>query len=240
MKENNINILQSIVSKKNFSHTDVDCKDLTEFVWDEIDHINSETIWLLHRSSIIHAKDFMVIICAKGLDSENETMIKTFIHEHKHLINTNGEYIRQYPIHVAINHCHGSTVHLLIDNNADVTLRGDNNETPLYASCLKGDAEITDAILSKVLQDGSSDVNTYINKCNDDEKTPLWICAYSNRIDHMEKLLTHNPDMEKPDSRGRSPVGIAHECGNEEAVELLQKHGSYPTIEPSLINATNH
>ena len=229
-KSSNLRTVKTIVSNTKIEHTDTDMdgRSLAQFLWVEKEFIDKEKIQLLHQHEQISDSDFFVMICAKGFDplEQEDKYMHTFVQSYikKNGVNMKGRNIGQFPIYAASRSGHDSLVSMLIENNADVTLQNEDEETPLWISCLKGNANIAEILLEGAKADNSCDVTTYVNQADENDKSPIWICAWLNHVDVMKILVRYNANVDNPDSLGRSPLRIAIEQENLDGIELLRAH----------------
>jgi len=122
---------------------------------------------------------------------------------------------------------------MLLDKGADVTIRNDIGATPLNWGIPFYDVEHLKMLIAK-----GADVNTRhgpwlragIKNQGDEGWTPLHVvCMDAGRAGteaKAEVLIAHGADVNAKTKKGKTPMSLAKERGDEQIVELLRKHGA--------------
>ncbi len=148
---------------------------------------------------------------------------------------------------------HLDVVKLLIENGADVNLKGEAWYGPLHAAAAKGHIEVV-----KILLENGADVNIFhqnkplhdaamnghievaeillahgadINVKGTDEAAPLHTAVSNNRLAMVKWLLSKGANVNPRAIYGCTPLHFAAFGNNVEIGKILLEHGADPTIE---------
>ena len=148
---------------------------------------------------------------------------------------------------------HLDVVKLLIENGADVNLKGEAWYGPLHAAASKGHIEVV-----KILLENGADVNIFqqnkplhnaamnghievaeillahgadINAKGTDEAAPLHTAASNNQLAMVKWLLSKGANVNSRASYGCTPLHSAGWRNNVEIGKILLEHGADPTLE---------
>ena len=110
----------------------------------------------------------------------------------------------------------GSTtaVRLLLEADAEINSMNNFGQTPLIRASRKGHVDIVQLLLSE-----GADPNL----CGDDEWPPLMKAVQYGYIDVAQVLLKNGADITYKDSRGNTPLSIAHRNKNKQMIDLLMQ-----------------
>lgn len=148
---------------------------------------------------------------------------------------------------------HLDVVKLLIENGADVNLKGEAWYGPLHAAAAKGHIEVV-----KILLENGADVNIFhhnkplhnaamnghievaeillahgadINAKGTDEASPLHTAVSNNQLAMVKWLLSKGANVNPRAAYGCTPLHSAARRKNVEIGKILLKHGADPTLE---------
>ena len=83
---------------------------------------------------------------------------------------------------------------------ADVNKADNDGDTPLYAACGNGRAEVVATLLAE---------NADVNQAANDGTTPLYAaCGGNGRAEVVTALLAENADVNKADNEGNTPLYV--------------------------------
>lgn len=138
-------------------------------------------------------------------------------------VNADGGYYGP-PLHAAF---HKSVVDiqvvwLLLENGADVNIRGYWNQTPLHCASIEGFPDVVRWLLRRGVD---------VNARQGDRSTPLHLAAHNGRLEAAEILLEHNADVNALDDGGRVALDDAARSGHQKLVQLLAKHGGDANVD---------
>ena len=109
-----------------------------------------------------------------------------------------------------------SIVRLLLEADAEINSMNNFGQTPLIRASRKGHVDIVQLLLSE-----GADPNL----CGDDEWPPLMKAIQYGYIDVARVLLKNGADITYEDSRGNTPLSIAHQKNNKHMIDLLMQTG---------------
>jgi ankyrin repeat protein len=148
---------------------------------------------------------------------------------------------------------HVDVVKLLIENGADVNLKGEAWYGPLHAAAARGHIEVV-----KILLENGADVNIFhqnkplhnaamnghievaqillahgadINVKGTDEAAPLHTAVSNNQLAMVRWLLSKGANVNPRASYGCTPLHSAARRNNVEIGRILLEHGADPTLE---------
>jgi ankyrin repeat protein len=126
------------------------------------------------------------------------------------------------PLTLAIMAGKTETVKFLLENHADVSLTSDETYrmTPLHYAALQGNKEIV-----KLLLEAHADINVL----NSEGKTPLYLCVEYTCPD-LIPLLAAPETVNQPAANGKTPLILATDTNQVNAVESLLKHQADPSL----------
>ena len=107
----------------------------------------------------------------------------------------------------------GAIVRLLLRRGANPNIATDENMTPLHSAAYHGYADIV-----KVLIDAGAEVNTAESRYG---FTPLAYAARSGSVEVIKLLIDAGADRAIQVENGRTPIAVAGQYGNLEAVNTL-------------------
>ena len=116
----------------------------------------------------------------------------------------------------AIDNGHVSIVRLLLERGANPKVVDVYNRTVIHSAAVNGQTEIL-----RVLFDAACGVD--VNGQGNNGRTALHDAAYFNYCDTIEILFEHGARTDIHDNADRSPLGVAKDQNNLEAVELLTR-----------------
>ncbi|XP_043546920.1 serine/threonine-protein phosphatase 6 regulatory ankyrin repeat subunit A-like, partial [Chiloscyllium plagiosum] len=117
------------------------------------------------------------------------------------------------PLHWACYNGHDTCVELLLEQEVFQKLDG-NSFNPLHCAVIN-DNEGSAEMLIDVL--GASIVNSTDGK----GRTPLHAAAFTDHVECLQLLLSHNAQVNTADLTGKTPIMMAAENGQTNAVEVL-------------------
>ena len=130
--------------------------------------------------------------------------------------------VNDFPLIVAAQEGHRLIATIVLENGADINVRGDNaNPTALYAAAAFGHGEVVSLLLEK-----GADPNAEVG----DFGTALRAAAHGGHADFMERLMPSGAKLIVEDPSGQSPgvstFHLAAQSGHEDAVKLLVRRDS--------------
>ena len=172
--------------------------------------VSKRTDTLLHIASVYGHVPIVKYLLANG---------------HKTYINTI-DSCRRTPLHCACKKGKLELVRLLIENGANLEVRGPGDTTPLSYACHHGHLDIV-----KFLQDQGADLFGR-TKCHN--KTSLhWACiGNADNVQMVEYLLQHGADANEQNRAGFSPLHLAVSNRHANIVLTLLRYGAH-------VNETN-
>merc|ERR1712137_312339 len=125
------------------------------------------------------------------------------------------------PLHWATRQSSIEVLHFLLARGAKVTVDADDN-SPLHWAAERDDVEVVKELVR--------DCKKYLNKKNQQDRTPIQVAIYFGNTDVVRVLLPYERDL-------RSTLAFAVEFDQPEIVHLLLDAGVAP--EPSVILLAN-
>jgi ankyrin repeat protein len=168
-------------------------------------------------------------------------------------VNKSHLFTRDTPLIEAAANGHMEVVKLLIENGADVNLKGEAWYGPLHAAAAKGHLEVV-----KILLENGADVNIFhhnkplhnaamnghievarillahgadINAKGTDEAAPLHTAVSNNQLEMVKWLLSKGANVNPRAVYGRTPLHSAAFRNNVEIGKILLEHGADTTLE---------
>jgi ankyrin repeat protein len=168
-------------------------------------------------------------------------------------VNSSHFFTRDTPLIEAAANGHLDVVKLLIENGADVNLKGEAWYGPLHAAAAKGHIEVV-----KILLENGADVNIFhqnkplhnaamnghievaeillangadINAKGTDEAAPLHTAVSNNQLAMVKWLLSKGANVNPIAAYGCTPLHSAARRNNVEIGKILLEHGTDPTLE---------
>lgn len=132
------------------------------------------------------------------------------------LLLSNGE--AQTNLHFASERGDFNEVVRLLDNGADVNIHDSNSLAPLDYALDSGNLKLVSLLLER-----GADVN---NRDKHFGSTALHYAATIGNLELISLLLERGADINIYDKNGVTPLGMAKIMKQEEAIELLVKHGA--------------
>ncbi|KAL8824082.1 MAG: hypothetical protein Q9191_005313 [Dirinaria sp. TL-2023a] len=120
------------------------------------------------------------------------------------------------PLNRAIDHGYTKVVRLLLERGADPTVLDIYNRTTVHSAAVNGQDDVL-----RVLFGNSTGVD--INAQGTNGRTAMHDAAYFNYCSTIEILFENGARTDIHDGDDRSPVGVAKDMHNLEALELLTK-----------------
>jgi ankyrin repeat protein len=165
----------------------------------------------------------------KAIEGLNIEKVKELIQQGVNINKAKNKYRPKYtPIHTASICTYKEPVkisqsiallQLLIDNGADVNLRNDDLETPLFESLFS-----STSIIKILIENGAK-----INLQNIRGQTPLHlICGFNGcgKVDVLKLLLDNGADVFVKDFKRQTPLQLAMETEKSAIIELLLEYGA--------------
>ncbi|VDI15764.1 Hypothetical predicted protein [Mytilus galloprovincialis] len=106
-----------------------------------------------------------------------------------------------------------SVVELLLNYGADANLVSTDNTTPLFWACEEGENQIVDLLISKTTSEDN--MNSWAHL--------MW-AARKGKTRNAKTLIGKGVEINKGDSKGRTPLMISCCYRNSQIVELLMEH----------------
>lgn len=120
------------------------------------------------------------------------------------------------PLNRAIDYGHISVVKILLQRGADPKILDTYRRTIIHSAAVNGQDEVLRVLLEKPR-------GVDINAQGTNGRTALHDAAYWNFCDTIRILFDHGARTDIHDAANRSPLGVAKDMNNLEALELLQK-----------------
>ena len=130
-------------------------------------------------------------------------------------VNRSHFFTRDTPLIEAAANGHVDVVKLLIENGADVNLKGEAWYGPLHAAAAKGHIEVV-----KILLENGADVNIFHHN------KPLHNAAMNGHIEVAEILLAHGADINAKGTDEWTALGTAVSNTQAEMVRYLLARGA--------------
>ena len=145
------------------------------------------------------------------------------IHLTKYLI-ANGHDVDEgkgKPLRMAVKSNNIAAVHCLLRSQANTDMVDENGFTPLLHACQNKNLKIVDALL-----EWGADVNF------SGEETPLTMACKGGSTGVVNRILFNKsaPDLNKPNSEGRTPFGVAVDNNNFVVAMAVLKRGAGPSF----------
>ena len=116
---------------------------------------------------------------------------------------------------------------MLIDGGCDVDMTDGDWCTALYTAMVSGDCGEEDGVSEMLLAAGASpDIG---NADIGNDNTLLALAASRRSLGHVDQLLKHGADPNRPGKSGMYPLHMAARCGGKAVMETLLKNGADPT-----------
>lgn len=168
-------------------------------------------------------------------------------------VNRNHFFTRETPLIEAAANGHVDVVNLLIENGADVNLKGEAWYGPLHSASANGHIEVV-----KILLENGADVNIFhhnkplhnaamnghievaeillahgadINAKGINEAAPLHTAVSNNQLAMAKWLLSKGANVNPIASYGCTPLHSAGWRNNVDIGKILLEHGADPTLE---------
>jgi ankyrin repeat protein len=135
-------------------------------------------------------------------------------------INQKNELTGETALIFASKGGHNKTVSLLINNNADITIRDNVGKTALEWAATKGNKIIVRQLLA-----ASDKVSLEYNGHN-----PLVSAVYSKDLSTVKYLVANNFRINENDDYGETPLIVAAKLGNPDLTRYLLDAGADPII----------
>ena len=150
------------------------------------------------------------------------------------------------PLYVACQKGDLQVVCSLLDHKADVNLCNKDGTSPLYLACENGYLQIVCRLLESKADANKTDKHGFsldanlcnykgsslldfkvdVNKCDNDDRSPLYVACVRGYTDIVEVLLVNNADINLFMFDGDSPLIISCTAGHSNIVEMLLKEGA--------------
>lgn len=118
------------------------------------------------------------------------------------------------PLHLAAENGYMKMASLLLANGANVNARCNLGTSPLHMAAWNGNVEIV-----RVLLNNGADVNA---KHYEEGCTPLHLAVENGSVEVIKLLLENGAEADARDKDGLTPLDIAKETDNAEAINVLQ------------------
>jgi uncharacterized protein len=151
--------------------------------------------------------------------------------------------IKPMLLYEAVKEGHADMVELLVKQGVSISYMGENNQTILHAALKSGGFSGCNPDMLRLLT-STDNISSIINKTDEQGQTPLHIAAEKGRFDLVSILFELNPNVNKVNNNGATPLGLAIKSfGDNETIEkivasLIEK-GANPRedkSDPSLIS----
>ncbi|MEE6465994.1 hypothetical protein FKM82_006784 [Ascaphus truei] len=116
-------------------------------------------------------------------------------------------------LHWACYNGHDSCVELLLEQEVFQKMEG-NTFSPLHCAVINDNEGAAEMLIDTL---GTSIVNSVDSK----GRTPLHAAAFTDHVECLQLLLSHNAQVNAVDSSGKTPLMMAAENGQTNAVEVL-------------------
>ncbi len=123
----------------------------------------------------------------------NEVIVPYLISENN--INSLADNLGS-PLHVAVTKHLGNSVHTLLEHGAEINVKGENGQTPLYLAACSLNVEI-----GNILMENDADVNAVTTL---DSFSPLHRVAWRHHLSFLKKLILNDANIEAKDSSGQT------------------------------------
>lgn len=124
------------------------------------------------------------------------------------------------PLHIAVEKGHLEVVKYLLVNDADVNVRTQEGQTPLFMAAATSEG----TELAKLLADKGAE----IDPVDQDGVTPLSVAARAAHLSTVQLLLSKGALVDRPDHEGRTPLHYASENGSSNVAKLLLEGDADP------------
>ncbi|KAM5344078.1 hypothetical protein ACJ41O_012615 [Fusarium nematophilum] len=119
---------------------------------------------------------------------------------------------RLTPLHLAASNNHAELVHLLLENDADVTVLCKNGLTPLLLAASRGCTEVAHLLLLY----GANPTDT-----DNSGRTPLHLACEHGHTEVVQILLENGSDVTTVDGKGSTPLKVAAERQDYVMISVL-------------------
>ena len=156
-----------------------------------------------------------------------QDVVEHLVITHPMLVNAIGGRCDS-PLLVALRSKHVRIAELLLENGANVDVRGKRDQTPLHNVVLWSNNSVVDAV--QFLLKHGADVNA---RRSGDLCTSLHLAANNGELRVTQLLLDHSADVNSRNNKGRTPLHLVsglemslNECNRPGVVRLLIAHGA--------------
>ncbi|OQR87449.1 hypothetical protein THRCLA_10456 [Thraustotheca clavata] len=119
---------------------------------------------------------------------------------------------KETPLFAAVSNNHATTVSILIQANANITIANKNGATPLIVASENGYYRIASSLIQ---------YNADVNTTDKSGGTPMFISAWNGFDKIVALLLRANGDVNHANYSGQTPLYIAAQYGHIKVVSLL-------------------
>ncbi|KAG7400566.1 hypothetical protein PHYBOEH_005089 [Phytophthora boehmeriae] len=140
------------------------------------------------------------------------------------------------PLIAAISNGHREVVQMLLQANAELeALKTPDRNSPLHEAAFRGDPDILDLILKKVLEKPEDEAAELINLQNQNGSIPLHHACYcdTSNLAVAQLLIETGSNVNALDEQGYSPLIVAAKKNQIEVIDFLRKNGADTTLKNS-------
>ena len=220
VKENNMNLLKSLISSKN-NNIDINKTNLynESALWLAINNGNTDMIrYLIDNGIDINykngVKDTPLIYAIKKNDKE---LFNILFENDKNKVDVDKQNIKS-PLWWAIGNKNYDFIETLLKNKANVD-KEYGVETPLMVASRNGNMELVKLLILNEYNKAN------VNYTNIFEENALWKALNAKKYDVLKFLVENNADINKRDICGNTPLFVVSRDGNMELVKFfIQKN----------------
>ncbi|XP_063412640.1 uncharacterized protein LOC134695346 [Mytilus trossulus] len=203
-------------------------------------HTDTVKLLLEHNADVIIGLSPLYVACKGG----NKDIVELLLDKDASISQC--FELWRFPLYEACKGGHTYIVKLLLQKGASINQCFPTYMSPLYVACKGGHTDIVEMLLQKNNDVDKSDVlmedpfvsyrggfqdtvemllqtNDYVNQCNEDGKSPLYVACKGGHINTVKILLKNTANVFQCNMQNQSPLYAACKGGHKGIVELLLK-----------------